>query len=145
MGFTNDATNNQNFNYENITPNLTGTFTEDVPNNFVVTGAAGVISDGNSLYFGDALDYGISNDQIQNTLDFTFNENNLLSFDSLGAVTFTSLDITDSMVFTVKDINGQDYFTVHSGGAIEMNEATELPTMNGNGLIFYDDSLYASV
>jgi len=145
MGFTNDQTNTQNFNYDNITPNLTGTFTEDVSNNFVVTGAAGVINDGNSLYFGDALDYGISNNQIQNTLDFTFNENNLLSFDSMGAVTFTSLDVTDSSVFTVKDINGQDYFTVYSNGAIGMNEATELPTMSANGLIFYNDDLYASV
>lgn len=145
MGFINDQTSTQNFYHDNITPNLTGTFTEDVSNNFVVTGAAGVINDGNSLYFGDALAYGISNNQIQNTLDFTFNENNLLSFDTTGAVTFTSLNVTDSSVFTVVDIDGQDYFTVYSNGAIRMNEATGLPTMNANGLVFYNDDLYASV
>ena len=143
MGFTNDQTSSQNFQFENITPNLSGTFTEDVPNNFVTTGAAGVIDTGNSLYFGDDLEYGISNNQIQNTLDFTFNQHNLLSFDTLGAVTFTSSGIEDSSVFTIKDVDGQDFFRVDSSGGIEMRSASSLPNFDGNGIVFYNNSLYA--
>ena len=143
MAFTNDQTTTQNFQFDNVTPNLTGGFTEDVTNNFVATGAGGIIGTGSQLFFGDNLDYGIySNDD--NQLNFTYNENNLLSFDSYGSVTFTSLNVVDSAVFTVKDIDDGDIFKINSSGSLEMKSAISLPSVTANGIVFYNQEFFVS-
>jgi len=105
--------------------------------NYVFDGA------GDSLYFGDSLDYGLT--PSGDAENYILDGNNLFAFNDEGAVTFTSLTGINTPVFTVQDVDEKSYFKVYSNGVVQMKEASELPVINGSALVFYDSNLYAKV